>query len=356
MVKKNLILPVDRYMDEALYNHKTGYYMQKNPFGKKGDFITSPNISILFSEMIAIWIIAFWENLKCPRKFNLIELGAGNGEMMNIIIKTFKNFPHFEKSCRINIFEKSNYLKKIQKDKLKHKDIKWLENLDEITNIPNIFIANEFFDALPIKQFVKKKNQWYEKKIQFSKDKNHTLIDEITNIKEIEKKVFFKISYNQEFIEYSPLLIKYINIISKKISLNDGGLLVIDYGNWNKKMKNTIKAIFNHKHGSVLENFGKSDITYNINFGLFKKILEKCHLKVNGNTIQRKFLLNLGILKRAEIISKNLPFSKKTDIYYRIKRLIDERSMGKLFKVILATKKIQILKLDLKIDKIKKII
>ena len=95
--------------------------MKNNPFGKNGDYITAPNISILFSEMIAIWIILFWENLKCPKKFNLIELGAGNGEMMYQIIKTFDRFPLFKKCCKINILEKSNYLKKIQKQKLKNK-------------------------------------------------------------------------------------------------------------------------------------------------------------------------------------------------------------------------------------------
>ena len=83
--------------------------------GKGGDFITAPNISILFSEMIAIWVISFWEKLDCPKKFNLIELGAGNGEMMKVLVNTFNKFPQFKKSCKINILEKSELLKKTQK-------------------------------------------------------------------------------------------------------------------------------------------------------------------------------------------------------------------------------------------------
>ena len=154
-IKKNDILPLDKYINEALYNSKYGYYMNSNPFGKDGDYITAPNISILFSEMIAVWIISFWENLKCPKKFNLIELGSGNGEMMKQILKSFNRFPAFKDCCKINILEKSNYLKKIQKQKFKNKNIKWLKNLDEISKGPNIFIANEFFDALPIKQLIK---------------------------------------------------------------------------------------------------------------------------------------------------------------------------------------------------------
>ena len=94
--KKNDLLSLDKFIEKSLYNNKFGYYMKNNPFGEKGDFITAPNISILFSEMIAIWVISFWENLNCPKEFNLIELGAGNGAMMNIMVNTFARFPKFK--------------------------------------------------------------------------------------------------------------------------------------------------------------------------------------------------------------------------------------------------------------------
>jgi cyclopropane-fatty-acyl-phospholipid synthase len=122
---KKKILSLDKFIEESLYNKKFGYYMKNDPFGKKGDFVTAPNISILFSEMIAIWIISFWEDLECPKQFNLIELGAGNGEMMKILINTFNRFPKFKNACKINILEKSELLKKIQKRKIKDKNIKW---------------------------------------------------------------------------------------------------------------------------------------------------------------------------------------------------------------------------------------
>jgi NADH dehydrogenase [ubiquinone] 1 alpha subcomplex assembly factor 7 len=337
--KKNDVLTLDKYIYESLYNSKTGYYMKKNPFGKKGDFITAPNISILFSEMIAIWIISFWQNLKCPKDFNLIELGSGNGEMLNQIIKTFESFPQFKNCCKINILEKSPYLKKIQKNKLKNNNIKWLKNLNKISNLPSIFIANEFFDALPFKQFIRKNRKWYERNIKFCELNKPRFIDILCNMSQVEKKIGFKISYKQKFIEYSPSAIEYMRIISHKINLNTGGLLIIDYGYWNTLMKNTIKSIYKHKHVDLLNNFNKADITYNINFKIIEKILKNFKLKINGKTNQKEFLLNLGILKRAEIISKNLSFSKKADIYFRIKRLIDEKSMGELFKVLLATNK-----------------
>ena len=337
-IKKNTVLTIDQYINEALYNNKFGFYMKSNPFGKNGDYITSPNISILFSEMIAIWIISFWENLKYPKKFNLIELGAGNGEMMKQILNTFENFPLFQNCCKIHILEKSTYLKNIQKQNLKNKNIKWLKNLNEISNRPNIFIANEFFDALPIKQFIKKEQKWYERNIKFSKINKPEFLNILTNIKKFEKKIGFNISYKQKFIEYSPLTMEYLKIISKKIRISGGGILIIDYGNFDKTMKNTLQSISKHKYNNVLNNFGQSDITYSINFKLIEKIVKKLSLKVSGITNQKNFLINLGILKRAEIISKNLSFSKKADIYFRVKRLVNKNLMGELFKVMLITK------------------
>ena len=165
--QNNNLITLDKFIEESLYNKKLGYYMKKNPFGKNGDFITAPNISILFSEMISIWIISFWEKLDCPKQFNLVELGAGNGEMMRVLVSTFSKFPQFNKACKINILERSELLKATQKKNIKNSEIKWLNDLSELNNFPCIFIANEFFDALPIKQFLKKKKTMVRKICKF---------------------------------------------------------------------------------------------------------------------------------------------------------------------------------------------
>ena len=127
--------------------------------------------------------------------------------------------------------------------------------------------------------------------------------------------------------------------MTKKIKLNNGGILIIDYGYLDKKIRNTLQAILNHKYSSVLDNFGKSDLTYNLSFYLTKKIIKKLGSFKTLTTNQKKFLTKLGIVQRAEILSKNMPFIKKADIYFRVKRLIDENTMGDLFKVMLITNK-----------------
>jgi len=337
--KKNSLLSLDEFIEQSLYNKKFGYYMKNDPFGERGDFITAPNISILFSEMIAIWLISFWENLNCPKKFNLIELGAGNGEMMKVLVNTFDKFPQFKSSCNINILEKSRLLKKIQKKTIKNSKIRWLNNLDELNESPCIFIANEFFDALPIKQFIKKNKKWHERYVKFTHPTKPEFLDIPYNIQKLEKKIKFKISSKQKFIEYSPLALEYLKKLTEKIRLNNGGFLIIDYGYINKEMKNTLQAVSKHKYADILESFSNSDITYNLNFSLINKIVKKFGSFLQITTTQKKFLLKVGILNRAEILSKNMTFGKKADMYFRIKRLIDKKEMGNLFKVFFVTNK-----------------
>ena len=337
-LKKNFFA-LDEFINQALYNPKNGFYMKNNPFGGKGDFITSPNISILFSEMLSVWTVSFWQNLKCPKKINLIELGSGNGQMIYDMINSFKNFPKFYKSCKFIILEKSPYLKKIQKKKLKKFKVKWIKNLNQIQKGNNIFIANEFFDALPIKQFFKINNKWIERFVKLDKNNNKSFINMDSDIKKIEKKIGFKISNNQKVIEYSPIALEYLKKISKKINDKKGALLIIDYGYLEDSMKDTLMTIKKHKISELFKEFENYDITYKLNFKLLKKITNILKLKCQGITTQRNFLMNLGIQQRAEIISRNLPFSKKADIYYRLKRLIDKNQMGDLFKVMLITNK-----------------
>ena len=150
-------------------------------------------------------------------------------------------------------------------------------------------------------------------------------------MKKFEKKIKHKISRNQNFIEYSETGINYLKNISKLIKKYQGAILIIDYGYYDNKMKNTLQAVSNHKYSNILENIGNSDITHNINFGLFKEIIEKIGKLENRITTQRKFLIKIGIKQRAEILSKNLTFLEKADVYYRLKRLIDEKEMGSIF-------------------------
>jgi len=334
-ISKSTSLPLDKFIEWALYDKNSGYYMKKNPFGKEGDFITAPNITRLFSEIIAVWVITFWKSIGSPKKFNLLELGAGNGEMLRVITETLKNFPECFNACNFMIHERSNFLINQQKKNLNSEKILWVKNIKKINSYPTLYLANEFFDAIPIKQYFKKKEGWVERFVELKNPKKAEFKEKKIDIKKIEKNLSFEISKNQNIIEYSPETFKYLKVICDIVQRNDGGILIIDYGYLNSKMHETLQAVNNHKYSNVLENIGDSDITYNINFNLFQKFTNQFYNLNSIVTNQKKFLTSMGILQRAEIISKNIPFSKKTDLFYRIRRLIDEKQMGELFKVML---------------------
>ncbi len=340
ILKEKKSIPLDQFINIALYDKKFGYYMKKNPFGKRGDFITSPLISNLFGEMLAVWCVAYWEHIGKPSKILLVELGPGNGTLCKDLLDTFKQFENFYNCLEINLLEISNKLKKIQKTKINNKKVKWIKKIDEINYGPVIFLGNEFFDALPVKQIYKKKKSFFEKYVTLSSNKkklkflhkkaNNNLIKNVQNLKLISV---------GNTIEYPIEALKFLKIIANKINKFDGGLLTFDYGYTVKKNKNTLQSIKKHKYLDLLFQPSHSDITSHINFDLFHKMLIKYNLDVKKITNQSDFLKKIGIFERANILSQKMTFKEKTNMFYRLKRLIDPKEMGNLFKVIFAHKK-----------------
>ena len=192
---------------------------------------------------------------------------------------------------------------------------------------------------MPIRQFKKENNLWFEKFVNLDNKKKPFYFYKKTNIKNVDKNFGFMISKNQDFIEYSEQGFCYIKDLSRIIKKNSGGLLLIDYGYLEKKMKNTLKGYKDHKFANILDNIGNVDITHDISFDLFRNLIKKIGGLKNNLTSQKNFLIKMGIEQRAEIISRNQNFSKKADIYYRLKKLIDEKQMGNIFKVMLIKNK-----------------
>lgn len=336
--KKSKTLPIDEFFKNVLYHNKLGYYASKFPFGKKGDFITSPKISSLFSEIIAIWIISTWELFGKPKNFNIVELGPGDGSLTNVLLRSFKKFPEFNSVKKIFLYEKSNYLKKIQKRNILEKNVNWINNFNTIKRGPVVFFGNEFFDALPIKQFKRKKNSILEK--SYTIDKNYKITEIFNRASKTDIKILksYKTLKKLNFIELPKFGFQELKKIIKKISELKGCILMIDYGYLKSNNQNTLQSVMKHKKNNLLDNLGKADITAHVNFDLLNEFFLKNGLKVNNVITQKEFLENMGILERAEIVAKKMKFSEQSDLYLRIKRLLSPGSMGNLFKVILAYK------------------
>lgn len=340
ILKERKSIPLDRFINISLYDKKFGYYMKKNPFGAKGDFITSPMISNLFGEMLAIWCVAFWEHMGKPNKILLVELGPGDGTLCKDLLKAFKQFKNFYNSLEINLIEISSKLKIIQKTKINDKKVKWINNINQINCGPIIFLGNEFFDALPIKQIYKKKKLFFERYVTLSNDNkkikflykkaNNNLVQNIKKLNLISK---------GNVIEYPIDAIKFLEVIAKKINKFNGGLLTFDYGYKTKKNLNTLQSVKKHKNINLMYRPGHSDISSQLNFKLFNEILKKNKLNVKKIVNQNEFLKKMGILERANILSKKMTFREKANMFYRLKRLLNPKEMGSLFKVIFAQKK-----------------
>ena len=339
LLKEKKSIPLDQFINIALYDKKFGYYMKKNPLGKIGDFITSPMISNLFGEMLAIWCVAYWQFLGEPKKIVIVELGPGDASLCNELLKTFKKFKSFYNSLEINLLEISHTLKKIQKNKINNKKVKWIKNIEEIQFGPIIFIGNEFFDSLAIKHIFKKKNLFFEKHITLStKRKKIEFLNSNVDAKLLKYMLDLKLFTENNFVEYPIEAIQYLKVIAKKIDKFDGGLLIFDYGYLNGKNKKTLQSVKKHKYINIFKQPGQSDITSHINFKLFQKILKKNNLNAKNIVDQSEFLQKMGITKRANIISKSMTFKEKANMFFRLKRLLSNKEMGSLFKVLLAQK------------------
>ena len=337
MINLNGVQSIDEFIENALYDKNYGYYSKKNPFGLKGDFVTAPLISPIFSEMILIWVISYWISLGKPKKFSFVELGPGNGTFCKTFCRSLKKFPQFKNSVKIYLLEKSERLIKIQKNLIKDKNVTWIKNLSQIKHGPSLFFGNEFFDSIPIKQFKVEKSNIYEKFVHFRNGKFKEFIFKKASNKTIKKLKNFGLLRKTGIIEYPKKGLKILELIIKKINVLGGGILLIDYGYTKTQGIDTLQSIKSHKKNIFYKNIGKADITYLVNFQLLNKFLLSKKLFLNDIVSQNFFLKRLGILERAEILSKHLSFKEKSEIYYRIERLLSEKKMGGLFKVLFAT-------------------
>jgi len=336
--QKSKTLPVDKFFYNVLYDKKKGYYSSTLPFGSSGDFITAPGVSSLFSEMIGIWIISTWETFGKPKSFNIVELGPGDGNLTKIILKIFKKFNKFNNSFNIFLYEKSIALKNLQKKNINDSRVKWIKNFKNIKKGPIIFFGNEFFDAIPIKQYYRKNNLLLEKYYYLNKDNKINTIFKKTSAKVVYKVNKFKSLGKLKFIEFPKLGFDELQKITKKIAQLNGGILLIDYGYLKPKNKDTLQSLMKHKKNNLLSNLGNADITSLVNFKLLNEYFNKKNLKVKKIVTQKNFLKKIGILERANMLSKKMNFREQSNLYLRLKRLLDKSLMGELFKVIFAYK------------------
>jgi len=328
--KKNLRL--DKFIEIALFGNN-GYYLRKKPIGRKFDFVTSPEISQMFGEIIGVYLVYNWKE-KINSKFNLIELGPGNGTLFKDIERTAKILPNFFENAYVNLIEINKELKKIQKKNLnyfKQSKIRWSKALNFTSELPSIIYSNEFFDCFPVRQFLNNNNNWFERYVKFNEKENKYYS---INKRVISKKILDYLNKykRQKIYEVSFSRNKYFEQICKHLKKNRGLCILIDYG-YNKKIKNfTLQAIYNHKKTSIFENIGQQDISSHVNFNELIEIAKQNKLQIKEFVSQRDFLIKYGILERKKkLLTKNSNLNKNL-LDEEVDRLINVDRMGNLFK------------------------
>jgi len=330
-------LRLDKFIEYCLYL-KDSYYSNKQPIGSRKDFITSPEISQMFGEIIGLFILDKWTK-NFNSKFNLIELGPGKGTLFSDLYRSWKINPNFIKKADITFIEKNKILKEIQKQIIKNlylKNIKWKNNLSINSRLPVIFYSNEFFDCFPIRHFTYK-NTWKETFVSYNSFEQRYFFKQkkVLSKKMLNKLVNYK---KYKIFEMSSQRNFYFDSICKIINKNSGFCLLIDYGYIGKIKHFTLQTVKNHNFTNIFDNIGKQDISSHVNFDELIEIAKKNNLKIDEFSSQREFLIKYGILERMKYLISNNPDMKK-DLSRETQRLISNKQMGKLFKCLVVSNK-----------------
>jgi NADH dehydrogenase [ubiquinone] 1 alpha subcomplex assembly factor 7 len=311
-------MPLDRYMSLCLGHPQHGYYMTRDPFGALGDFTTAPEISQVFGEMIGVWCVNAWMNLGRPTPFALVELGPGRGTLMADLLRAAKAEPEFMDAVEIHLVEMSPVLQRIQREKLGDR-VTWHSSIESLPNMPTLFVANEFFDALPIQQFEIRGGKTYARYVGSENGKLKMGLVAVPPRDCVDG-----------IYELSPVSKAIAGEVTERIEACGGAALIVDYGHAQSAAGDTLQALRRHQFCSVLESPGEVDITAHVDFAA---------LGAWPVMTQGKFLKAMGIEMRTEKLAAKLQGDARANFVAATQRLIAAEQMGELFKVMCVVQK-----------------
>ena len=334
---------ISDFINSALFHPAFGYYRVKNPIGKTGDFITSPEISQVFGELIAAYLIQIASHQKT--KIALVEMGAGKGTLFKDILGSIKKLAEkynaealdFLNLTTFHIVEINQVLTDIQKKNLKAWPVKWYENfadfVDSNSDREIFFVSNELFDFFAIDQYVQTEEGWRERVVQ---EREFILADFDKKVHDFVEKEVDSLAPIGAVFEYSVESRNFMKQLCEALKKQGGIAIIIDYGFIKNKFANTLQAIKNHKKCDVLEAPGEADITALVDFNSLQKIVK--NIGLNQSIVsQAHFLISLGIEERRTIMIGANP-KKAREINSAIDRLIGLDQMGELFKCLIVWK------------------
>jgi NADH dehydrogenase [ubiquinone] 1 alpha subcomplex assembly factor 7 len=325
-------MPVASFMEEALFHPRFGYYATRDPLGARGDFITAPEVSQAFGELLGLWCADLWQRIGAPRELMLVELGPGRGTMMADALRAARIVPGFCEAARLHLVERGAPLRAAQERALGPARPRWHDRLDDVPEGPTILLANEFLDALPVRQFVKR-DAWRERRIgvgsdgalEFVLDTSPSAVDAPDGAEDGAVR------------ETRPAASVLAQAIAARLARAGGAALVIDYGYAPSACGDTLQAMRRHRRHDILSDPSAADLTAHVDFASFAAAAEAAGARAWGPVPQGAFLLSLGIEARAQQLIARASDEAALLIRSGCRRLVDPAEMGTLFKALALT-------------------
>ncbi len=327
-IKAHGPMRIDEYMTTCLLHPTLGYYTTRDPFGAKGDFITAPEISQMFGELIGLCVAQTWLSNGAPRPFTMAELGPGRGTLMVDALRACRSVPGFIEAANIVLVEASPTLRDVQAKTLQGYKATWIDTIEALPDQPLYLIANEFFDALPIRQFLRDGGNWRERQVGLE---GEALIFGLAPAQpQPALNSRLEDTSDGDLIETCATFAPVMDAIASRIQAHGGAALIIDYGDWHQT-GDTLQAVRAHQKVSALATPGQADLTAHVDFETLAQAALPCAHSVL--TPQGVFLERLGITARAQTLATKLSGTALETHITAHRRLTHPGEMGNLFKV-----------------------
>ncbi|MGB6797102.1 MAG: SAM-dependent methyltransferase [Xanthobacteraceae bacterium] len=330
-------MPIAEYMRLCLTHPQHGYYVNRDPFGSGGDFVTSPEISQMFGELIGLWMGSVWQQMGAPENVRIIELGPGRGTLMHDALRAAKIVKGFRDALVVHLVEVSPALQQVQQRMLEDLDaaVLWHSAVGDVPPGPSIIVANEFIDALPVHQAVKQADGWHERVIEIAPDGHYVTGAAREALPHFEAAMPRGLRQGPEgaIFEWRD---DGVALELGRRTREEGAALIIDYGHAHFGLGDTLQAVAGHSFTDPLRAPGNADLTAHVDFESISQCAESMGARIHGPIRQRDLFLRLGITQRAAALKANAPPEKAAEIDIALARLIAEgaRGMGELFKAI----------------------
>ena len=329
-------LSVAAYMAMALHDPEDGYYARRDPFGTRGDFITAPEISQVFGELIGLWCAMMWHQLGRPDPVILAELGPGRGTLMSDLLRASATVPDFCRALRLHLVEASAPLRVVQERRLAQFSPVWAPRFEDLPDGPMLLVANEFLDALPIRQFVRRGIHWSERMVTLD-DENRLVFVEgppspIVGL--LVPEGLRDSAAEGAIVETCPAALTLAAELGARLSREGGSALFIDYGYFPSAPGPTLRALCRHRAVSELAAPGTADLSAHVDFAAFAEAARTTGAEPYGPLPQARLLTALGAVERAAALGRRATPSQQQDLDRGVERLLDPGGMGTLFKAL----------------------